>query len=107
MMNIKKRDRLIRELHFDKKWSYAKIGKDERVNLSSERVSQICNEKENKEEILLDIKYHYKKKFTDKVTLNGLLKDIQELSRPNRKKEVVERRRILVQFLYDELDLPF
>lgn len=101
---IQKRNNRIRNLRFHHKWTLHEIGQE--VHLTRERVRQICNKKENKHLIEEDIKQYYKSKF-GKATLQDLMDDIKELRKPNRSKEVVLRRKYLIKFLYDELEVPF
>jgi len=104
-MNIKQRNKRIKTLRFDKNWKYVDIA--DQYNLSPERVSQICKQKENKEELLNSLKLRYKRRISNDISFEELMWDIKELSSPNRKQGVVARRKILITFLYDDLNLPF
>lgn len=102
---IKERDKKIRKLRFEKEETFNVIA--QKYGISVERVRQICKQPEDKEELLKEIGRKYKRKFNDYVTYKMLVEDIEELAKLNRKKEVVIRRKILIQFLYEELNLPF
>lgn len=99
------RNKKIRYLRNSSELSLAVIAK--RFNLTSERVRQICSEFEDKKQILRQVRKSYIKKFNDKLSYNDLIKDIKLLSKQDRKKDTVVRRRILVMFLHEELNLPF
>lgn len=99
------RNRKIKYLRDVLKLSYTKISK--RFNISSERVRQICSKTEDKKKIFDQIKEQYLEKFNDKLTYNDLIEDIKLFSIHDRKKQTVAKRRILVAFLHEELNLPF
>ena len=91
-----------------KGWSYTKIGR--RYNISAERVRQILHGTSSKPErkvILVQLKKEYKKRFNSEMTQKHLLEDIESLSKPSRKEEEVIKRKALIRYLYDELNLSF
>jgi len=101
---MKQRNKKIKQLRFEKKKTYREIGQIYKI--STERVRQICHQKRDKNELLKEIEFKYKKRFNDKTTFYDLKTDILELSKPNREKEKVVKRKILIDFLHDELNLP-
>ena len=104
-MSTKLRNRKIRELHFDQGLNFSKIAK--KYNLSAERISQICEEVEDKKTILKEVKRIYNFKTNHHPTLKALLEDIVDVSKHNRKKNKMILRKQVIRFLHDELEMPF
>lgn len=94
----------IKELRLVRDWPVAKIAN--KYKLTEERVRQIIKE-QDKKKIRKEIAEKYKKKFNDNITFNDLIQDIEILARPDRRKEKVIKRQILIRYLYDELDISF
>lgn len=105
---MEKRNNKIKQL-YKKGLKYKEIG--EKFNITSERVRQIIfyNNKTDKEreKILKQLKKEYKNRFNDELSQKNLLEDIEILSKPNRKKEVVMKRNALITYLHEELEISF
>jgi len=94
-------------LRFDKRWPYKAIA--DKYSISIERVRQICNGPDVKEDLLLKVAEAYSKKFKNKkeVGAKEILEDIIQFSNQDRKKSTVIKRNALIVYLYDELHLSF
>lgn len=95
---------MIKHLRLDLGWTYRKIAG--RYKITPERVRQICNKQDTKIDIVADITKVYQKKFKS-ANLEDLMEDINILRKPDRRKEAVTKRRLLIQYLYDEIEMPF
>lgn len=102
---FKRRNNHIRKLRFENKLTFNAIAS--RYGITVERVRQICQEPFDRNEEIKKAVDKYKKKFNNHVSFNDLVYDIEELSKQNRRKDVVARRKILIEYLHDELELPF
>lgn len=94
----------IKELRILKKWPVSKIAL--KYGITPERVRQIVSE-EDRDKVRKLIAQRYTQKFKNDPSFNDLIQDIEILSRANRKKESVIKRRILIRYLYDELGISF
>lgn len=99
-----KRNYRIKELRLLQKKPYKTIADE--YGLTVERVRQIVKE-EDKEQARRDVEERYKKKFNENLSSIQLAREIEELSKQDRRRKTVIKRRILVRYLYDVLELPF
>lgn len=77
----------------------------ETTSLSAERVRQICNDI-NLQGFYEKLEEDYKDIISE-ADYNWLKMEIEELSKPDRKKRFVIRRRILIKYLHDNLKMSF
>lgn len=104
-MNVTTRNQQIKELRA-KGVTFLEIAK--KFHLSPERVRQITLSKfDNKDELYQRIDNIYKSKLISTTDYNWVKEEIRELSKLNRHKETVIRRRNLVRFLHDNLEFSF
>lgn len=95
-------------MRFDRLKTYREIGA--KYSLSPERVRQVLfplAPKNSSDSILKNVQFRYEKKFRGTVKADDLIEDIKALREPNRSKESVMKRNIVVKYLYNELDLTF
>lgn len=103
-MELQVRNRKIRNEH-KKGATFVSLSK--KFNISSERIRQICLDTEDKAALAADMLSKYKHFLITKDDYGTLLNQIASLSKPDRKKETVLRRRELIRYLHDKLDLSF
>lgn len=102
---MKNKNEKIKELRNKYKLTLKEIG--EKFNLSSERIRQIVNDFSNsKEELYQTIKAQYCDKLKG-ILKDNLLEEIERLSKPDRRKELVIQRIALVKILHDEYGFSF
>lgn len=103
-MPIHQRNKKIRHWKANDK-SFSWISKQ--VNISAERVRQICLDNEDKEltrKMILSKYKHFLKNESDYTTL---LEQIAELSKQDRNEQTVICRQLMIRYLHDELNLSF
>lgn len=95
----------IKKLRKDRKLTLKEIG--DKFNLSSERIRQIVNDFSNsKEELYQLIKKEYCDKIKD-ILKDNLIEEIERLSKPDRRKELVIQRVSLIKVLHDDFHFSF
>lgn len=105
-MTITQRNKKIRELR-DKGRTYKEISEYAGVNISPERIRQICGEKISKTFLYSEISRAYNDNILTKADFEWLRKEIARLSKHDRQKGTVIQRRQLVKFLYDKMKFSF
>lgn len=99
------KNKQIKELRNKYKLTLKEIG--EKFNLSSERVRQIVNDfSSSKEELYQTIKTEYCDKLQG-ILKAGIHEEIDRLSKPDRRKELVIQRIALVKTLYNDYGFSF
>jgi transcriptional regulator with XRE-family HTH domain len=104
-MKNKNKNEQIKELRNKYKLTLKEIGS--RFNLSSERIRQIVNDFSNSKE---DLYQTVKKEYCNKIggiLKSSLLEEVERLSKPDRRKELVIQRTALVKILHDEYGFSF
>lgn len=103
-MTIKERNDEIRKRRSNKE-SCGSIAKH--FGITSERVRQICLNTEDKTELRRNLLTTYTKDILDEHDYVKLLNEIADLCRPDRTKEVVIQRQIVIRYLHDNLNMSF
>lgn len=103
-LELQQRNNKIRQWRKDGK-TFSWIGKE--TNLHPERVRQICLTSVDRELKRNQLIVTYKEFLNSDVDYQKLLNQIYALSLPDRKQETVEKRRILVRHLHDNLNVSF
>lgn len=102
-MNLQQRNRRIRQDYQNKAATVKELAL--RTSLSEERVRQIIRAKDIND-FYNDIETKYKEQISE-ADYQWLKDEMEYLSKENRNKELVIRRRILVRYLHDKLGYPF